>query len=221
IKITKEKDFYQINSGILSRNKESIRAVQPLSWFIDRFGKGLKIPLFCWLIPKSKRQRALHKDELNRRERLRMKNDSEYRAHRIIKDALDHFLKDNFLNKNFIKTLDILGYTDNQLVQRLKSTLVPNMTWQDFMYGRLHVEHIICKRAFKIKDIHDPLIKLCWSLKNMRLLWGKDNLSKGDLLPDGRRARDLKESPSYEELERLISQADADLQEELLARRAY
>src|SRR3990167_3635305 len=136
IRIAEEKEFFQINSGILSKSKESIRAVQPLSWFIKRFNKGLKVPLFCWLVSKNQRRRILHKNKLNQQERDRYRNDAEYRTHRIIKDCLDHFLKDNSIHKNGSKTFEIIGYTGKELISLLKWTLDSDMTWNDFMCGK-------------------------------------------------------------------------------------
>jgi 5-methylcytosine-specific restriction endonuclease McrA len=52
-------------------------------------------------------------------------------------------------------------------------------TWQDFLSGKLHIDHIIPIAAFNFRSPGDADFKHCWALKNLRLLPAKENMRKG------------------------------------------
>jgi len=74
----------------------------------------------------------------------------------------------------------LVGYTLNDLLKRLKLTMPLGYTWQDYLKGKLHIDHIIPIRAFIFKKPEDEEFKQCWSLHNLRLLPAKENISKND-----------------------------------------
>ncbi len=74
------------------------------------------------------------------------------------------------------KTTELLGYTITELRQHLERQFTKRMSWEKFMQGDIHIDHIIPKASF---DLTDPdQWKICWSLPNLRPLMAKDNLSK-------------------------------------------
>jgi len=81
--------------------------------------------------------------------------------------------------KGGVSWTTIVGYTIDQLKDRLKLTMPKGATWADFLAGRLHIDHIRPKALFEYKSQHDPDFKRCWSLNNLQLLWAEDNLAKG------------------------------------------
>jgi len=74
---------------------------------------------------------------------------------------------------------NLVGYSLDDLMKRLKSTLPQNYNWQDFLDGKLHVDHIIPISAFEFDKPEDFQFIECWSLKNLRLLPAKENIIKG------------------------------------------
>jgi hypothetical protein len=73
---------------------------------------------------------------------------------------------------------DLLGYDSSQLVRHLKRTMPKGAKWDDFMAGRLHIDHIIPRSRF---DLTIPAeVRKCWCLSNLRLLWAADNIRKRD-----------------------------------------
>ncbi len=72
----------------------------------------------------------------------------------------------------------LVGYNLEQLEKQLKKTMPPNMTWEDYMEGKMHVDHIIPISAFNFEKSEDIDFKRCWALKNLRLLPKKENLQK-------------------------------------------
>lgn len=77
---------------------------------------------------------------------------------------------------------DLVGYKLNDLIKRLKNTMPKDYCWQDFMEGRLHIDHIIPKSAFNYTNTEHIDFKRCWSLDNLRLLPAKENLIKHNKL---------------------------------------
>lgn len=85
-------------------------------------------------------------------------------------------------NKNGWHWEDLIGYTLNDLIKRLKQTMPEGYTWDDYMQGKLHIDHIVPIRAFTFKTPQDKEFRWCWDLCNLRLLTSKKNISKKDNL---------------------------------------
>ena len=85
-------------------------------------------------------------------------------------------------NKEGRKWESLTGYTLNDLIKRLKSTIPKGYTWQDFMEGKLHIDHIIPKSVFIYTKSEHVNFKECWALRNLRLLPAKENRTKHNRL---------------------------------------
>jgi hypothetical protein len=74
----------------------------------------------------------------------------------------------------------LVGYGMMEIKKHLEKQFIDGMTWEN--YGRYgwHIDHIIPISAFNIEAPEDYDFKRCWSLKNLRPLWAKENLSKND-----------------------------------------
>lgn len=73
---------------------------------------------------------------------------------------------------------ELVGYTTDQLINRLKKTIPKGYSWKDFLSGKLHVDHIIPVAVFNFETPEDLDFKRCWCLKNLQLLPAKENLVK-------------------------------------------
>jgi hypothetical protein len=73
---------------------------------------------------------------------------------------------------------ELLGYTTSQLVAHLKRTLPRGAAWDDFLEGRLHIDHITPRSAFDLTCVDE--VRRCWCLSNLQLLHARDNLLKRD-----------------------------------------
>ena len=71
----------------------------------------------------------------------------------------------------------LLGYSMHDLVRHLRRTLPKGATWEQFLSGELHIDHITPRAAFDLADIAE--VRACWSLGNLRLLSKDANLAKG------------------------------------------
>lgn len=85
-------------------------------------------------------------------------------------------------NKQGRKWDSIIDYSLTDLIKRLTKTMPSGYTWQDFMDGKLHIDHIVPVVAFNFSSPNDIDFKRCWSLKNLRLLPAKENILKSDFL---------------------------------------
>lgn len=81
-------------------------------------------------------------------------------------------------NKNGRHWEDLVGYTMVDLKKHLESTMPKGYTWNDFLSGELHIDHIIPIRAFEFETSEDKEFKDCWNLENLRLLPKEKNLKK-------------------------------------------
>lgn len=77
----------------------------------------------------------------------------------------------------YSKTLEeAIGCSNHFLINYLKSTMDNTMTWEMFLAGKLHIDHIKPCCAFDLTD--NEQLKKCFNYKNLRLLHKHDNLSK-------------------------------------------
>lgn len=72
----------------------------------------------------------------------------------------------------------IVGYTLPMLMKRLKRTIPPTYAWDDFLAGRLHIDHIIPISVFNFQLATDLDFRRCWALNNLRLLPAEANWRK-------------------------------------------
>lgn len=72
----------------------------------------------------------------------------------------------------------LVGYTLIDLIKRLKNTMPAGYTWQDYLQGKLHIDHIIPIDAFNFTRLEHTDFKRCWELENLQLLPARENLIK-------------------------------------------
>mgnify|MGYP001070576282 CR=1 FL=1 len=144
-----------------------------------------------------KKQKKYNKDNYEkiskRRKKYRQNNSEQRRQYVNMKRRTDLKLNlDNKISskirrslkgkKNYKKWETLVGYTKVDLIKRLKYTLPQGYTWQDFLDGKLHIDHIIPISAFNYNTSDNPDFKRCWALTNLRLLTEKENRIKGNKL---------------------------------------
>lgn len=77
------------------------------------------------------------------------------------------------------RTQELLGYSTEDLKAHLEAQFTKGMTWEAFMAGEIHIDHIVPVSAFSITSEDCEEFRQCWCLSNLRPVWAKDNLSKG------------------------------------------
>lgn len=74
----------------------------------------------------------------------------------------------------------LVGYTIEDLQRHIESKFQPGMNWDRLMGGQIHIDHIIPKSKFNYSKPEDPEFRKCWALENLRPMWARKNLSKGN-----------------------------------------
>jgi len=120
-----------------------------------------------------------HKDYLHLQQGERIKTDLKYNLNRRMSSAIRISIKGN---KNGRHWEDLVGYKLIDLIKHLKFTIPEGYSWNDFLQGKLHIDHIIPISAFNYNKPEHIDFKRCWSLDNLRLLPSKENFIKNNLL---------------------------------------
>lgn len=71
----------------------------------------------------------------------------------------------------------ILGYTQEQLIEHLRRTVPRGWRFEHFLSGELEIDHIKPRSMFDMRMQEEVIA--CWSLENMRLLPASENRRKG------------------------------------------
>jgi hypothetical protein len=84
-------------------------------------------------------------------------------------------------SKSGRKWEDLVGYSLDKLKKHLRHRFQPGMTW--YNYGTMwQIDHINPVSLFNFRTPEELDFKRCWSLKNLRPLFKKDNLAKSNKL---------------------------------------
>jgi len=110
-------------------------------------------------------------------EREKKAKDPKYKISSVFRTALYTALKEKDILKDK-KCFELLGYTKNDLIKHINKLLEPRMTLEN--YGEWHIDHIIPISKFNYTSTDDEQFKECWSLSNLRPMWGSDNISKSN-----------------------------------------
>ena len=78
------------------------------------------------------------------------------------------------------RTLNLIGCSVDYLREYLASMFEAGMSWDN--YGDWHIDHIIPCASFDLTDPKQQ--KLCFHFSNLRPAWARENIVKGDTMPD-------------------------------------
>lgn len=128
--------------------------------------------------------RIEHHEEILERMRLWMKNktktDMKYNINNKIRNEIRRSLRGSKAGRHWE---DLVGYTLEDLIKRLKSTMPDGYTWQDVLDSKkLHIDHKIPISAFNYDKPEHLDFKRCWALSNLRLLPARENIIKSNHL---------------------------------------
>ena len=111
--------------------------------------------------------------------RERANNNPHVRLRMRISNLMYYHLSNHGISKGGTSWEILVGYTLNDLIIHLESQFDDKMNWDN--YGSYwHVDHIVADALFEYTCYDDEAFKKCWSLENLRPLYGPDNIRKGD-----------------------------------------
>ena len=115
-----------------------------------------------------------YRDIINSKRREYYRNNPRARVIRNLRARLYSVLKGKSKN-----TMDFLGCDKSHLTKHLEVQFKKGMTWDN--YGRVWaVDHHIPINAF---DYNNPKeVDACWHFSNLKPMWVKENMSKGDTI---------------------------------------
>lgn len=70
-----------------------------------------------------------------------------------------------------------LGYGPDDLRSHLERQFTKGMTWERFLAGEIHIDHIQPVVSFDLND--ETEARACYCLSNLRPLWARENMAKG------------------------------------------
>ena len=77
---------------------------------------------------------------------------------------------------------DFVDYDLKDLERHLKRTMPNGYEWNDYLDGKLEIDHVIPRSAFNYTSPEDIDFARCWGLKNLQLLTKKENRKKWNRL---------------------------------------
>lgn len=120
-----------------------------------------------------------NKEKIKKHRNYRYKIDLKYNLTNKIRRIIALSLKGNKAGRHWE---DLVGYTLSDLIEHLKKTMPEGYCWQDYIEGRLHIDHKIPISAFHFSKPGHPDFQRCWTLKNLQLLPAEENMIKGNKL---------------------------------------
>jgi hypothetical protein len=105
------------------------------------------------------------------------------KINRRVRDSLNHRISEALLTQNLTKnntTFNYVGCSRDELKKWFENIFEDKMSWNN--YGEWHIDHVIPCCSFDLSKEEDKL--KCFSWKNLRPCWSKDNITKGNKIID-------------------------------------
>jgi hypothetical protein len=174
--IEKSKKYYYENKDIISQKNKEYRnrpEVKEKKKIADKLYKETN---------KEKLKKYREDNKLKIREYSRIKNNEKSKtsiSFRILKNLRSRI---RFaLKKGQIKKADttenLLGCTVPEFKAYFTSLFTKDMSWDDFMAGKIHIDHI--RPCAKFDLTNEEQQRVCFHYTNLQPLWSIDNLKKG------------------------------------------
>ena len=122
--------------------------------------------------------RNKRKEMARKRTKERCKNDYTFKLKLLLRCRVRRAIKTNSKSDN---TLSLMGLDSVEyLKEYLESQFDDHMSWDNYGIEGWHIDHIIPCSAYNFSIDEDQI--RCFNYRNLRPMWGKDNLSKGGTL---------------------------------------
>lgn len=184
ISLQKQKYYLENKIYILNRCKEYRRKNEEI--VKERARKSAR---------KNRGKRKLYyKNYLSKEENKQKKRDYENNCR---KNDLNFKLKKNLRGRvsaavrgiyKSRSTMELLGCSIEYFKEHLENQFDNDMSWVNYGYRGWHVGHISPCENFDLRLEEEQ--RKCFHYTNLKPQWGKENIRNGDLLSNGKRARD-------------------------------
>ena len=171
-------EFYKLKRGVASWCREC-KSQRHKLWAQTERAKQLKRGSYHKNIGSHKKYRWQYKTRRNELAKCRAKNDISFAIKTRMRSLVYRSLRMSLEKKDGNKWQELTGYSINDLREHLEAKFSDGMSWQKFLMGEIHIDHIIPIAAFNITSYADPDFKRCWALNNLQPLWAEENIKKG------------------------------------------
>lgn len=110
----------------------------------------------------------------------KQKNDLKFKLNQKMREGIWRSLKKG--TKDGQHWCDLIGYDVKQLKKHLQKTMPDGYSWDDFLSGKLHIDHIVPISVHNFSNPSHQDFQRCWSLSNLQLLIAKENMKKHNKL---------------------------------------
>lgn len=171
------------------RRKQTVRSkakkvlTKECAWCKQIFTANLPIQKFC---SSDCFDENRHIYNITRLRKPSNKNTKRYKTpdeRTLMYERLSACLRNHLKAKNVKKTNAtqyLIDFTIDQLKERLLSTLGEGWCWDDYISGKLQMDHIIPDSWFRYTSVEEIEFKRCWGLSNFQLVPKGQNASKSD-----------------------------------------
>jgi hypothetical protein len=128
---------------------------------------------------KMYRQRERHgkRKQWNTEYLERHKDNVHFRLARRLRARVRMAIIKSYGEKSLL-TMDLIGCTVGHVKEHLEKQFTDGMTWEAFLRGEIHIDHIQPCSSFDLADVEQQ--KICFSWQNLQPLWAIDNLKKSN-----------------------------------------
>ena len=133
-----------------------------------------------WRIKNKEKVQTYNKEHREQRaiREQKYREDIGYRLSSNISRRIKYTLKKYGSGKNGRKWEILVSYNSDALKKHLEKTMPIGYTWNNYIDGELHIDHIIPLSAFNIINSDCIDFKRAWDISNLRLLPRLENLRK-------------------------------------------
>lgn len=110
-----------------------------------------------------------------------LKKDSNFKIRQLIAARVSSALKYKN-NRKSNKTIVLLGCSIPEFKQYIELQFTEGMCWENRGYNGWHLDHIIPCAMFDLSIEENQ--RICFNYRNLRPLWGKDNIKKRTSIPE-------------------------------------
>lgn len=169
-RVENEEDYKQHKKEYRLRNKEKIKEYGK-QHRIENRERGRK-----YREKNREKVKAYNREYARQYYNKKRRTNLKYNLNDRMSSAINKSLKGNKAGRHWES---LVGYTVKDLKKRLQSTMPEGYNWQDFLQGKLHIDHITAKKYYNFTKYEHIDFKNCWALSNLQLLPAEENLIKG------------------------------------------
>ena len=127
----------------------------------------------------AKKRRKANPEKVKTQKRkyyIKKRNDPIFKLNRVMSGGIHKALRGG---KNGCHWENSVDFTLDNLIKHLEKQFTKGMTWNKFLIGEIHIDHIVPRKVFNFTKPEHTDFKKCWALKNLQPMWALDNLKKG------------------------------------------